>query len=76
MGENRKRDDMSIEDYQKFANMLAGEIASHKYNLKVTYKIRAIILSTADIFKHDNLRFDREKFYLACGLDENGGLRL
>ena len=68
---------MTRKDYMKFADLFGGELACHKYSPQnVQLEIRAIILSTADIFRHDNIRFNREKFYLACGLTKNGGLNL
>lgn len=64
---------MTRKDYVKFAAMLAGEmaIAQDKVGTKrevAVDAVRCIILMTADIFAQDNPRFDRQRFYEACGL--------
>lgn len=64
---------MTRKDYIKFAGLFAGEMAlaqsaaSQGDFARVT-QVRNIVLSTADIFAQDNPRFDRERFYTACGL--------
>lgn len=65
---------MTRKHYEKFAALFAGEKAlldswtnGPLYTTRMTL-LRNIILSTADIFAQDNPRFDRERFYTACGL--------
>ena len=65
---------MSIEDYQKFARMLKDELADCKYKFNPESTIVDVIRSVACVFTEDNPRFDRKKFYLASGLNENGRL--
>ena len=60
---------MTRKDYERFAAMLAGELALARFaDDDRDYRVRNIILSTADIFAQDNPRFDRDRFYQACGL--------
>jgi hypothetical protein len=70
---------MTTQDYKKFADMFAGEIASAKGYRAQECEIRQdqtrkIILSTADLFAQDNSNFDRPLFYAASGLMPNGDL--
>lgn len=61
--------EMTRKDYEKFATMLAGELALARCtDGDRGHRIRGVILSTADIFAQDNARFDRDRFYQACGL--------
>lgn len=64
---------MSRKHYQKVADILAGELAYYP-SAPVHHTVRRIALSLADMFKQDNARFDRAKFYAACGLTEDGNL--
>lgn len=64
---------MTRKDYIKFAALFAGEMALARSATAVGHYdrpgvVRNIIFSTADIFAQDNPRFDRDKFYTACGL--------
>jgi hypothetical protein len=60
--------------FEKMAALFFGEmaIARSQRSRVVMTSVRAIILSTADIFAQSNERFDRERFYLASGLDKDG----
>lgn len=66
----------SQKDYQKMADILAGEIACYPNDIDVDIRlaIRRVALSTADMFAQDNPRFNRARFYVACGLTEDGEL--
>lgn len=60
---------MIRKDYIAFRNLLAGEMAVARSNdLNAQATVRNIILSVADVFAQNNPRFDREKFYQACGM--------
>lgn len=64
---------MTKKHFEKFAAMFAGEIAlarsaASQGNFDRVTQVRNIIFSSADIFAQDNPRFDRERFYAACGL--------
>ena len=65
---------MTRKDYVRFAEMYAGEIALARHGITnhpdVWLKVHDLIRSTADIFAQDNPRFDRARFYLACGLED------
>lgn len=68
---------MTRKDYVKFAALFAGELACAKTNGSAVrtvrlIQLRSLVLSAADIFAHDNVRFNRGKFYKACGMDERG----
>lgn len=70
---------MTRKDYVKFAAMLAGELALAKSRCGILavadcLRVKGIILSIADLFAQDNSRFDRERFYVACGLNADGSL--
>lgn len=60
--------DMTRKHFEKFAALFAGELSVNRDNPSAVLAIRALIMSTADIFAQDNPRFDRERFYLAAGL--------
>jgi hypothetical protein len=65
---------MSRKDYVALAAVIAGEVAcagGNKYKLRTASNVAR---SMADVFKRDNSRFDRQRFYTACGLDETGGV--
>ena len=61
---------MTRKDYERFAKM----VKDHRRDDDGTHS--AIIASIADclscICEADNPRFDRSKFFIACGLDEDG----
>ncbi len=67
---------MTRKDYVPFAAMFAGELACVNVKLESgrAHTIRGIVLSSADIFAADNPRFDRVRFYVACGLTSDGYL--
>ncbi len=54
---------MSRKDYNAIANVLAGDFATA--TLSQREKVRAIVLSLADVFAKDNPRFQRDRFYAA-----------
>jgi len=61
---------MTRRHYIAFAAIIAGEVAClapHERERRET--LRRVMLSTADMFARDNGRFDRDRFYAACGLD-------
>ncbi len=76
---------MSTRDYEKFAAIIAGEIALAEHRAKGTHSTDVLIgesarqtavniaRSFADMAKQDNERFDRDKFYAACGLRNDHG---
>lgn len=59
---------MSRKHYVEVAAILAGDLATAS-NEGERNKVRGIALSLADMFKRDNSRFDRERFYAAVGID-------
>ena len=59
---------MTRKDYQTIADILAGDIASHRNVPTAFYAIRNVCLSMADAFGRANPRFDRRQFLLDCGL--------
>lgn len=61
----------SRKDYVALAEVIAGEVACANTNERVR-ACSNIARSMADVFKRDNSRFDRARFYAACGLDETG----
>jgi hypothetical protein len=54
---------MSKKDYIAFAAVLAGEFACATPSEKLV--LWRTTLSLADVFKRDNIRFDRSRFYEA-----------
>lgn len=64
---------MSRKDYVALAAVIAGEVASAAGNKDKLRTSSNIARSMADVFKRDNPRFDRERFYVACRLDSTGG---
>lgn len=63
---------MSRKDYQKFADLFAGEfaLARHRNDATAVLQIRHIVASSGDIFAQDNPRFQRERFYTAAGFHD------
>lgn len=67
---------MTRKHYNEIANVISAEVALvaklYKSHIKLSaqYTIRNIVLSLADVLARDNDRFDRKRFYDACGLDE------
>jgi len=57
---------MTRKDYDKFAAMLALELSCWEYGDRAP--VQGVIRATASIFAQDNPRFDRARFYDACGL--------
>jgi hypothetical protein len=58
----------------RIAELLAGEYALARHNIEPAQTMTVLTLnnvarSLADIFKQDNSRFDRQRFYDACGSD-------
>jgi hypothetical protein len=62
---------MTRKHYEK----MAGVIRRHRQedNGYASGAIHSIADDLACIFEADNPRFDRAKFFTACGLDEDGG---
>jgi hypothetical protein len=54
---------MHRKNYKEIAAVLAGEFHSSDPNGKAS--VWKITLSLADVFKQDNIRFDRSRFYEA-----------
>lgn len=59
---------MSQKVYQQTADILAGELALADSEDK-RLVIRNLMFSLADMFKQDNDRFDRDRFYQAVGME-------
>ena len=64
---------MSRKHYIAIAKVFYGDLATCITNGERN-KVRGIIFSIADVFAQADSHFDRERFYLACGLvkDESG----
>ena len=60
---------MSRKTYIEAAAILAGERALARDDHE-RRTIDNIARSLADMFKQDNGRFDRQRFYAACGMEE------
>ena len=59
---------MTRKDYWKFAEMLKN--TPHLHDDAAESMWERIVIRTANIFQEDNPRFNRERFYEACGLEE------
>ena len=59
---------MTRKDYVAVANILAGDIASHKHAPAQRVAIENVGLSLEDWFAKDNPRFDRDRFRIAAGI--------
>lgn len=66
-------DTMSRKDYEALAAVIAGEVACAAGNKDKLRTSSNIARSMADVFHRGNERFDRVRFYKACGLDMTGG---
>jgi hypothetical protein len=64
---------MSRKDYVAMAEVIKREIDAAT-NTRQARSISNIARGMADTFKRDNSRFDRVRFYHACGLDDNGNM--
>lgn len=65
-----ERDEMTRKDYEKLAKM----VRVHRQNDDGlnSATIASIADSLACICEEDNPRFDRAKFFIYCGMDEDG----
>ena len=63
---------MTSKDYQKFVLVLRNKYAPVAAAGKTpSYLLwRQIVHGVADVFAEDNPRFNRAKFYEACGMEE------
>ena len=61
---------MSRKHYRAIADVLAAEYVLYGSDPDVEIVLRNVMLSLADICKQDNPRFDRERFYNACGIPQ------
>lgn len=59
---------MTRKDYQAIAKIFDAEISVRKDTTPGALAIKSVVYGLADIFARDNPRFDREKFYTACGI--------
>ena len=59
---------MTRKNYREVAAILAGDLATCTTPAE-RQKVRGITLSLADMFKRDNSRFDRDRFYEAVGIE-------
>jgi hypothetical protein len=65
---------MTRKDYVKFAAMLAEELSiARQRSDNAVQAIRNVIFASADIFAQDSVRFDRQRFYRAAGLEVQDG---
>lgn len=58
---------MTRKHFQRVADLLAGEQAIATTD-EVRHALNDVTYSLADLFKQDNARFDRERFYAAARL--------
>lgn len=68
---------MSRKDYRAIADVIAGEVATapttDDARRQATLRtLRNVMLSTADVMARDNARFNRARFYTACGFESDG----
>ena len=68
---------MSRKDYVSAAKVIADEVETPRGTGRPTWEGASIACENiarglADMFKTDNSRFDRSRFYNACKLDDNG----
>lgn len=61
---------MTRKDYWKFAAMLSYSRPNRNTESTLFAFWAARVKQVADIFQEDNPRFNRERFYEACGLEE------
>jgi len=60
-------------DYVKFAEMLEHKRRAYEDDIEASRALYNTMTAIADIFAHDNKRFNRERFYRAC--EPKGGKR-
>jgi hypothetical protein len=60
---------MTRKHYVEVAAILAGERAVYASKPDAVRVLDNVTHSLADVFKRDNSRFDRQRFYDAAGLD-------
>lgn len=70
---------MTQKHFVAIAAIFAGELAVYSIPTPSgpslgALAVRGVILSQADYFLRENPRFNRGKFYLACGLTSEGFL--
>ena len=66
---------MSRKHYVQIANMIRSNLDVDLYtNFGLHYScgVSAVARDLAEIFREDNPAFDRSRFYIACGLDNDG----
>jgi len=65
---------MSRKHYVEVARLIANEVESINPAIESTRALTAerVARGLADLFAADNPRFDRQRFYFAAALDENG----
>lgn len=70
---------MSRKHYIETARIIADEVedalvTEHMRTLQIVRAETAAVIAVrlADMFKRDNPHFDRQRFYFACALDDNG----
>lgn len=70
---------MSRKHYIETARIIADEVEDSlaPEDMRPLQVVRAetaavIAVRLADMFKRDNPHFDRQRFYFACALDDNG----
>jgi hypothetical protein len=65
---------MSRKHYIDAARLIADEVERTNPAVEPTRagSLETIARGLADLFKADNGRFDRQRFYFACALDANG----
>lgn len=51
---------------------ISVRVALEHASTEERYGIAHLAVMLADDFKHDNTRFDRQRFYTACGLSSTG----
>lgn len=56
---------MNKKEYEAFADILKDAEPSTDLALRI------VVFKMADLFKRDNPNFSHERFYKACGLDDN-----
>ena len=65
---------MTRKHYIEVARVIADEVETLNLDVEPTRAISCenIARALADIFAADNGRFDRQRFYFACALSDNG----
>lgn len=65
---------MSRKDYQNMAETIRQSLDARLEGKSSGWIIEQIVDGMVQMFAANNPRFDRQRFYSACGLDENGWL--